>query len=253
MELDFSRIQFCGRQGELRRLNHSLDQVRGVAGANSSSGSGTTGSRSPNSQQNQTNESNSGDSPEDPSHSPQHQQQPQHRNGATAASPKSCYKIVMIEGAGGTGKSKLAEKFLEEVVEKQTLIRYQQEEIQNAGGVPGDFGQLGVQQGASISSGENESVFPILIGRGKFEESSTMPFASFTECIISLLIDLRNQDPDWAEGLSTDTWREIRRLSSIIPNMREFLGSVRDEAESTIFTGGSGNPDPTAGQQWVSF
>ena len=33
--------------------------------------------------------------------------------------------VVMIEGRGGTGESKLAEHFLDNVMEKQTLLRYE--------------------------------------------------------------------------------------------------------------------------------
>ena len=206
MELDFSRVRFCGRQGETRQLNKTLDEVRGTP----IGGSAYNGGRGNN---------------------------PGSRGSSSSSRP--CHKVVMIEGGGGTGKSKLAEHFLDNVVEKQTLLRYQHEMEDPS---------------MSSSSGSHNAFLPILIGRGKFDESSTMPFASFTECINSLLMDLKIQDPDWSDNLGPDTWREIRRLSSIVPNIREYLGFSREEAESTIFTGNSGmSSDSASGQQWVSF
>jgi predicted ATPase len=161
---------------------------------------------------------------------------------------KPCHKMVAIEGPGGTGKSMLVEHFLESIAQKQRLSR---PFASSAMDHPHHDAIALSTGGGSLGSGGPL----ILVGRGKFEESSTMPFASFAECIGSLLDELMSIDPEWSDTLTADTRRELRCLSSIVPNLKAILSANnRDEAASTVGSGGSDTSSGSqSGRQWVRF
>jgi hypothetical protein len=256
MELDFGSIRFCGRYKEVQQLNVVLDQVRGECLP------GNPGT-------NHNNHNNNRSSPTTQHHGSSSSSRPHtghhHRSDGSVVSQNSscsikpCHKMVAIEGPGGTGKSMLVEHFLESIAQKQRLFRPSPAMMETNSHHHQSHHHHLHQPDANTgggSSGGGAGGPLILVGRGKFEESSTMPFASFAECIGSLLDDLMSIDPDWSDTLTADTRRELKSLSSIVPNLRRAMLSSNhrgdEEAASTVGSG-SDSSGSQSGRQWVRF
>ena len=198
MELDFNRIQFCGREKELEQLKAAYQDARGSCCGLSSVplDAGSTDGKL----KNQPDNDDSGKSKaEDVC---PHCEKPRRR--------RPCQRIVIIDGPAGCGKSSLMKQFTRHVTTTNIMRKRRRSEDRSDN---------------CFSPTDGPEQLPTLIGSGKFEKgattapktgskkvkplssnngqsstsppgSSTVPFATISECLNSLLVDLTNMTGD---------------------------------------------------------
>jgi hypothetical protein len=161
-----------------------------------------------------------------------------HSTTTTSSSSSSLFskrdhRIIFIEGDGGTGKSMLAEHFLAQLMrDYPATLSLSQRQCQDS--FQDSWSNTGVADSATASTSSSSS--PLLIGRGKFEEGRSVPFAALSEVLESLMEDLLLKDPTWAARLDAETRAEIGRLASVAPKIKQLLEPTITTSKTTTTT-----------------